>query len=156
MTLFSSAKGKRPHFADIAEFREFVIAAIKRWPGVNNVVASSGDPAKFEIKMDKWSSTGDVTNIFGHLNAYPDEDANNVIERFIRSITEAGPAVVSDENIVAVIRNREYTSQEGALISSTSRSGPTLLLHTWPIGRTRCRRSRRRTWQARICRVCAG
>jgi uncharacterized protein YtpQ (UPF0354 family) len=95
-------------FADIAEFREFVIAAIKRRPGVNSVVASSNDPAKFEIKMGERSSTGDVTNVFGHLNAYPDEDADNAIERFIRSITETGPAAVSDENIVAVIRNREY------------------------------------------------
>jgi uncharacterized protein YtpQ (UPF0354 family) len=58
--------------------------------------------------MGDWSSTGDVTNIFGYLSAYPDEDTDQAVERFIRSSIQAKTGLVSDSNIVAVIRNRAY------------------------------------------------
>jgi uncharacterized protein YtpQ (UPF0354 family) len=95
-------------FVDIAEFREFVIAALKKQPGIDSAVMDSSDPAKIKIIMGEQSSTCDVTNIFGHLGAYPDEDADKAIERFIRSFTAPQKGIVSDDGIVAVIRNREY------------------------------------------------
>ncbi len=102
------AKADKRRFTNIAEFRELVIAAFRRQPGVDSVVADSGDPAKLAIAMDGRSVTGDLTNIFGYLNNYPDEDADRTIARFIRSIIDVKTRIVSDENIVAVIRNREY------------------------------------------------
>ena len=98
-------------FADIAEFRELVIAAFRRQPGVNSVVADSTDPAKFVIAMGGRSAAGDVTNIFGYLNNYLNEDADRQIDRFVLSlidIIDVKARTVSDENIVAVIRNQEY------------------------------------------------
>src|SRR3954453_10740689 len=117
MTLFSvlsnwlttgTTKKKKRRFADIAEFREFVIAAFQRQPGIDSAVIDSGDPAKFRIGMGERSSTFDVTNIFGHLGGYPDEDADKAVERFIRTFTDDNTGIVSDDDIVAVIRNREY------------------------------------------------
>lgn len=104
----TSASAKKRRFADVAEFREFVIAACKREPGIDSAVIDSSDPAKFKITMGERSLTCDVTNIFGHLGAYPDEDADKAIARFIRSFTDAKTAIVSDDDIVAVIRNRDY------------------------------------------------
>jgi uncharacterized protein YtpQ (UPF0354 family) len=115
MTLLSVLSGwlttvsaKKRRFADIAEFREFVIAACKRQPGIDSAVIDSSDPAKFKITMGKRSLTCDVTNIFGHLGAYPDEDADKAVKRFIRSFTDAKVEAISDDDIVAVIRNQEY------------------------------------------------
>ncbi len=83
------AKADKRRFTNIAEFRELVIAAFRRRPGVDSVVADSSDPAKLAIAMDGRSVTGDLTNIFGYLNNYPDEDADRTIDRFIRSIIDA-------------------------------------------------------------------
>jgi len=104
----TSASAKKRRFADVAEFREFVIAACKREPAIDNAVIDSSDPAKFKITMGEKSLTCDVTNIFGHLGAYPDEDADKAIARSIRSFTDAKAGIVSDDDIVAVIRNRDY------------------------------------------------
>ena len=97
--------GKR-RFANMAEFREHIIAAFNKRPGTR-AVADSDDPAKVVIRMGEWSATADVTNIFGHLSAYPDENADAAIERFMRSL-EPKTEALDDQNIVAVIRNREY------------------------------------------------
>jgi len=104
----TSASAKKRRFADVAEFREFVIAACKREPGIDRAVIDSSDPAKFEITMGERSLTCDVTNIFGHLGAYPAEAADKAIARFIRSFTDTKTGIVSDDDIVAVIRNRDY------------------------------------------------
>jgi hypothetical protein len=36
--------------------------------------------------MGEWSPTGDLTNLFGYITAYPDQDADKLIERFVRSM----------------------------------------------------------------------
>jgi uncharacterized protein YtpQ (UPF0354 family) len=104
----TTASAKKRRFADIVQFREFVIAAFKRQPGIDSAVIDSSDPAKFKVVMGERSSTCDVTNIFGHLGAYPDEDADKAVERFIHSFTDPKMGTVSDHDVVAVIRNREY------------------------------------------------
>ncbi len=103
-----SAKAEKRRFADIAEFRELVISAFRRQPGVTSVVADSSDPAKLSVTMGQRSAIGDVTNIFGYLSNYPDEDVDRQIGRFVRSIIDPQPRTVSDEQIVAVIRKQEY------------------------------------------------
>src|ERR1700761_143725 len=100
-------KSKKRRFADMAEFRQHVIVALNKRPGVN-AVANTSNPAAIEIRIGDWSAAGDVTNIFGHLRAYPDEDADNTIERFVRSCLERKPAALDEQTIVAVIRSREY------------------------------------------------
>src|SRR5260221_12576640 len=84
-----SAKADKRRFADIAEFRELVMAAFRRQPGVDSVVADSGDPAKLAIAIGGRSVTGDFTNIFGYLNNNPGEDADRTVIRFKRSSISA-------------------------------------------------------------------
>ena len=102
------AKARARSFANIGEFRALVIAAFKRQPGVDSVMADRDDPAKFRITIGEWSSTGDLTNAFGHLKAYPDEDTEELVGRFIKSLVEARSRAIDDDKIVAVIRSREY------------------------------------------------
>jgi uncharacterized protein YtpQ (UPF0354 family) len=115
MALFSAlsswlgrAKAMKRRFSDIAELREFIIAAFIRQPGVDRATADPSNPAKLKFTMNGLSVTGDLTNIFGYISAYPDEDADKVIERFIHSITQAKAGAISDNQIVAVIRSREH------------------------------------------------
>ncbi|HKQ45418.1 MAG TPA: DUF1444 family protein [Rhizomicrobium sp.] len=115
MSLFSAlsswlggARAQTRRFANIVEFREFAIAVLAQQPGVDSAVADSGDPAKFTVMMDGLPLNGDLTNIFGYINAYPNEDADKLIERFIRSIIQGKTGIVDDSQIVAVIRTREY------------------------------------------------
>lgn len=103
-----SARAKGPGFGTIVELRDHIVAALKRRPGVDEVTPNPINPAEFEVVMGDWSSVGDVRNIFGYLQAYPEEDATPIIGRFIASIIEAKDVVVKDESIVAVIRKREY------------------------------------------------
>jgi uncharacterized protein YtpQ (UPF0354 family) len=104
------ALAKNRALANVAEFRELVIAAFKKQPGVTGVVADPGDPAKFRIAIGDWASTVDVTNIYNYLIAYPDEDVDKAIERIVRSNLDAKARVVADSNIVVVIRNVEYVN----------------------------------------------
>ncbi len=107
-TWVTPARAKSIVLSDIAKFREFVMAAFRKRPGIDSVVGDSGDPAKFEIVMCDWSSTGDVTNLFGYLRAYPDEDVDKAVSRFINSLMERRSSTVVDDMIVAVIRTRDY------------------------------------------------
>jgi len=71
MALFSAlsgwlghAKAMKRHFSDIVEFREFIIAAFIRQPGVDSATADPSDPAKLKITINGLSVAGDLTNIF--------------------------------------------------------------------------------------------
>jgi uncharacterized protein YtpQ (UPF0354 family) len=106
----SPALAKNRTFTNVAEFRELVIAAFKREPGVIDIVADPSDPAKFRIAVGGSASTIDVTNVYNYLTAYPNEDADKAIERIVRSNLDAKARVVDDSNIVAVIRNVDYVN----------------------------------------------
>ena len=118
MALFASlagflrlAKAQKRRFSNMAEFRELVVAALKRQPGVESAVVDPSDPAKINTKIGDTDVTSDVTNIFGYLNAYPDEDAEAAIDRFVRALTDAHLAKASEDNLVAVLRTLEYVDQ---------------------------------------------
>jgi uncharacterized protein YtpQ (UPF0354 family) len=115
MTVFSTLSswlgGTTPRtrrLADMAAFRAQVIAAIEREPDVDEVVANAGDPAKLEIKIAGQPATADLTTIFGHLKAYPDEDVDSAVGRIVRSLIEPKPTTVSADSIVALVRSRDY------------------------------------------------
>jgi uncharacterized protein YtpQ (UPF0354 family) len=114
MALFSTiagflrrAKAQKRRFSSMTEFRELVIAELKRQPGVDSAVAVPSDPAKINVKIDGVEATANVTNVFGHLNSYPDEDADAAIQRLVRGLTETRPKA-SEENLIAVIRTQQY------------------------------------------------
>jgi uncharacterized protein YtpQ (UPF0354 family) len=102
------AKAAKSRFANIAEFRELVIAAFKRQKGIDGAIADPSDPAKINITIGGSSWTIDVTNVYGHVMAYPDEDVDQAIGRIVGAAVEGRPKSVSDDVVVAVIRNREY------------------------------------------------
>ncbi|RAZ93007.1 hypothetical protein DPM33_03930 [Mesorhizobium hawassense] len=118
MALFASFAGllrrtraTEQRFPDIAEFREIVIAAIKRLPGVESAVADPSDPAKINTRIGNEDVTSDVTNIFGYLNSYPDENAEAAIDRFVRVLTAAHLTKVGENNLIAVVRTLQYADQ---------------------------------------------
>jgi len=103
------AAAGQPRFADVAEFRELVIAAFRKAPGVKSVVADPGDPAKLAISMnDGRTLVSDLSNAFGYLRAYPEEDVDQTIERLVRA-TAGEQNKVSEGNVVVVIRTQRYT-----------------------------------------------
>ena len=115
MALFSTlsawlgwARASKDRFANIGEFRELVIAAFKKQPGVDGIAPDTKDAAKLVVTIGKAPWTVDLTNVYGHVIAYPDEDVDAAIDRIVRAAIEGSSKVVSDDAIVAVIRSREY------------------------------------------------
>ncbi|TIQ23003.1 MAG: DUF1444 family protein [Mesorhizobium sp.] len=118
MALFSSiagllvhVKAQKQRFPDIAEFRELVIAALKRQPGVESAIADPSDPAKINTRIGDTDTASDITNVFGYLNSYPDEDAEAAIDRFARALAEAHLAKAGENNLIAVVRTHQYVDQ---------------------------------------------
>ncbi|WP_202293219.1 DUF1444 family protein [Mesorhizobium sp. 131-2-1] len=105
--LLGRAKAQKRRFSNVAEFRDLVIAALKRHPGVDSATADPSDPAKIDAKIGGVEVTPDVTNVFGYLNSYPDEDADAAIDRLVRGLTETRTKA-SEENLIAVIRTQQY------------------------------------------------
>lgn len=105
------AKAQKQRFPDIAEFRELVIAALKRQPGVESAFADPSDSAKINTKIGDVDVTSDTTNIFGYLNSYPEENAEAAIDRFVRVLVEAHLAKAGENNLIAAIRTQQYVDQ---------------------------------------------
>lgn len=104
------AGAKAGRFANIAELRKFVMAGIKRKPGVDKVVPDPLDGAKFTLAMGDWSSTSDVTELHKYIGIYP-EEADTAIDHFVNAAVDAKDRKVDDNNIVAVIRSRDYVNE---------------------------------------------
>lgn len=104
------AKAQSRPWRDVGEFREIVMAAVRSQPGVDVVSPSQDDSAKFTIASGAMSGVVDVTNLFGHLSAYPSENSQMAIDRFVRSLAAFGSKTRMDSNLVAVIRTRDYVN----------------------------------------------
>lgn len=119
LALFGRAGANEPRFPDIHAFRERVIARIKQLPDLDEVTPDPADPAKIDIRIKDNVITSDVTNMFGYLNSYPNENADEIIDRFARSLT-AFQTPVSHEQLVAAIRTT-------ALLDEIEASGQSVL-----------------------------
>ncbi len=106
--LMRSAFAQKPRFARVADLRRIVIAALKKKPGISEVTADSRDYAKIHTKVRGGVVTSDVTNLFGVLNAYPDADVDEGIERFISAILRNPAEAIGTSNILPVLRGRAY------------------------------------------------
>ncbi|HTV71196.1 MAG TPA: DUF1444 family protein [Rhizobiaceae bacterium] len=119
-----SAGEKR--FADIGAFRDYVMDALRRKPGVSAVTPDSQDPAMFYAIVEEQTWTLDVTNIYQRLAAYPEEDLDETVERFL-TLTDPGEGrQLNKKNIVIVIRAQEYVdtlAQKGITVRSESLVG---------------------------------
>lgn len=104
------AKAKSRSFSSIAELRAFVIAGLRKQPGVDDVVEDAADPAKFTIMAGGSASTGDVTNLFGYLHTYSEEDADKLVQRFLNATLKDNGTAATEANLVVVIRTRDYVA----------------------------------------------
>lgn len=122
---FASTRAAARSFGNIGELREAVMAAARAAPGVTKVVADPDNAAQFTSTIGEETVTSDVTNLFGYLSANPDENADEAIARFVRSMAESLSRAISDDIIVPVIRIRDY-------VQDAARRGQELLHE--PIG----------------------
>ena len=102
------ARAKTPSFRDLPSFRDYVIAAFRKQPSVASVEAGADGAGEIRLVVAGEKVTGNVTNLFRYIGGNPDEDVDFLVGRFVRSITEDETVAVTDDNIVAVIRSREY------------------------------------------------
>lgn len=103
-------------FGDVTGFRQHIMTILKDRHLAENIAADSADPAKFRMTVHGEESTVDVTNTFAYINANPEENASELIDRFVRSITYDHNKPVGDGDIVAVLRTRDYVESMGAKV----------------------------------------
>jgi len=105
---------KAGRFRDVAEFRQHIMTILKDRHLAENIVADPAGPAKFRMTAHGEESTVDVTNALAYINANPAENASELIDRFVRSITFDHNKPVEEGDIVAVLRTRDYVESMGA------------------------------------------
>jgi uncharacterized protein YtpQ (UPF0354 family) len=106
--LKTSAIAGTRRFADMTDLRDAVVAIVKRKSGVTGVVPDAGDPAKINMQVGGKTVTVDLTNLMNRIRAYPDEDAGELIAQFTAAIDDMQKQVVSEANLVAVLRDQAY------------------------------------------------
>lgn len=114
--LFGSAKANERRFADVQAFREYVMQTLRRKPDIASVEPDTEDPTVIHAKFGEIEWTLDVTNIYGRLSASPDADIDDTIQRFLSLSDPMESRQVADQNVVVVIRSRDYVdyfSQKG-------------------------------------------
>lgn len=107
----TSTMAESRSFQDLGGLREAVMVSARATPGIGKVLADPNDRAKFTAVINDRTLTSDVTNLFGHISAYPDENADEAIGRFVRSMVESQDASISDNKIVMVIRSSGYVEE---------------------------------------------
>lgn len=107
MALFGKANAAKRSFVRIEDLRTHVMDLMRSKPGVTSVTPDPTDPAKFTtIAGDR--ITSDLTNLFHRIRSYPDEDADQLIAQFTGFLADTQNRNVSEENLVAVLRTRNY------------------------------------------------
>lgn len=129
MAWLAPATAKSRAFKDVGELRAAVMASSKATRGISKVRPDPKDRAKFTAVVKGGTCASDVTNLFAYLSAYPDENADAEIARFVRALLACGKPQVKDDRIVAVIRTRGY-------VEDSKRSGLNVLHE--PIGADLC------------------
>lgn len=104
----TSACTKGPVYNDTGKVREAVMASFRAAPGVTKVVADPFNGAKFTAVINGETITADVSELSGYLSAYPEENADEAIARFVRARLERQDVPVTDDMIVLVVRSRDY------------------------------------------------
>jgi uncharacterized protein YtpQ (UPF0354 family) len=102
------AKAKPRSFSDVAKLRAYVIAALRKRPNVSSIVEDPADPAKFKMVAGGLPSTNTVQNLFYYLKANPEDDADQLIQRFLNTLTVDDKKPIGESNLVVVIRDRRY------------------------------------------------
>jgi uncharacterized protein YtpQ (UPF0354 family) len=108
--VWKPAQAKAATFRDMAEFRRYIMAILTDRNLAESLVADPTDSAQFKMTAHGETSTVNLTNIFGYVQAEPGDSAPEV-ERFIRSITYDHNKPVEEGDIVAVVRTQDYARE---------------------------------------------
>lgn len=125
-SFFGWAKAAERRFSNIGELREYVIQILRRMPGIANARPDATDQAVIHAVYQDFEWTLNVTNLYGHLNAYPNEDVDKAITGFLSAYAANEPHQVTEDNVVAVIRSHDYLDnlrQAGTKIRHESLAG---------------------------------
>jgi uncharacterized protein YtpQ (UPF0354 family) len=113
----SAAAGKR-RFMDIQELRNAVTDIVGRNPGVTSATPDASDPAKINIRAGGQTYTADLTNLLNRILAYPDDDPDQLIAQFTASMSDMQNRSASEENLVAVLRDKSYVDRISKMAAS--------------------------------------
>jgi uncharacterized protein YtpQ (UPF0354 family) len=106
-SLWKTARADTLKFSDVEQLRAYVVEAVQQhFDIVHNVTLDANDPAKFSADINGEQISGDVTNLFGYIVSYRDEDPKLLVDRFVRSL--ALKRDVTTSNLVFVIRTQDY------------------------------------------------
>lgn len=117
MSFFKKLFGGRqkPSFSKMSdvEFRNHVIAIIKR-----QSPSTTADPDPEDVRTilfeteDSESARMNIHNLLNHIRAYPEDDAEAEIEKFVNAMifAQVTDRVLNDSNIVVVLRPEDYVA----------------------------------------------
>jgi uncharacterized protein YtpQ (UPF0354 family) len=106
-SLWKTARADTLTFSNVEQLRVYVVEAVQQhFEIVHNVTLDANDPAKFSADINGEQISGDVTNLFGYIVSYRDEDPKLLVDRFVRSL--ALKRDVTTSNLVFVIRTQYY------------------------------------------------
>jgi uncharacterized protein YtpQ (UPF0354 family) len=106
-----TAAADKRRFTDIQELRNAVTEIVRRTPGVTSAEPDASDPARIIIRAGGQTYTADLTNLFNRILAYPDEDPDELIAQFTASMSDMQNRSASEENLVAVLRDKSYVDR---------------------------------------------
>ena len=100
------AKAAGRKFRDIKELRTYVMAVLAKEKGVSNVTPHPQYEENVLYDLNGMKVESDLTNLFGHLSLYPEENADVTIARWFNSVKEGGNGIKVD--FIPVVRTKSY------------------------------------------------
>jgi uncharacterized protein YtpQ (UPF0354 family) len=110
-----AAAADKRRFIDVKDLREAVIEIISRKSGVSSAAPDASDPAKIIVRADERTFTADLTNLLNRIRAYPAEDPGKLIQEFTASIGDLQNRSAGEENLIAVLRAKNYVDRIGKM-----------------------------------------
>lgn len=101
------AKAAGRKFRDIKELRNYVMAVLAKEKGVSNVRPHPQYEENVLYDLNGMKVESDLTNLFGHLSLYPEENADVTIARWFNSVKESGGNGVKVD-FIPVVRTKSY------------------------------------------------
>lgn len=102
------ARADQPRFDDVAALREYVMTMLRQQPGISNVLPDADDPAIIRAMIGDNEWRLDLTNIYGRLRAYPDEDISELVAGLLRLADPDRSREIREKDVVVVLRSKDY------------------------------------------------
>jgi hypothetical protein len=107
ISLWKTAKADSSKFSNVEQLRTFVIEAIQQhYVNVKDLKLDRNDGARFSASINGQSVSGDVTNLYGYISSYQDEDPRGLVDRYVRGLELQ--RVLTEDNLMVVVRTTDY------------------------------------------------